>query len=126
MRQVIAANIRAQLEKSSTINSANTLARKTGLSQSHISKVLRCEAAFSTDIIGVISSAFGIQPWELLVDTEATRESFIRRIVYAQPIPDEVGDNHVYRLPTAEARPRKGVAHSRRKKGPAGDKGART
>lgn len=63
------------------------VAKKAGIGQSHLSRLLRCEASATTDLIAALSRALGVQPWELLVDTAATREAAIRRMLGGEPEP---------------------------------------
>jgi transcriptional regulator with XRE-family HTH domain len=112
MRRLIAANLKAALDRKGW--SGNQLAHAAKISQTHLAKVLREEAAFSTDILGPLSKALGMGPWELLADSEATREKAIRQLLLGPRIPDDRAAEH---LPPA---PVKEVAARRRKKDRAG------
>lgn len=91
LRQTLADNIEAAIERSLVLDSANALAKKAGISQSHLSKVLRCEAAATTDLIASIAEALDCQPWELLANTEATRKAALERMLGGpvRPVPDK-------------------------------------
>lgn len=91
LRQTLAANITAELERSRILDSANSLAKRAGISQSHLSKVLRCDAALTTDKLAAIADALGCQPWELLANTEATRKAALERMLGGpvRPVSDQ-------------------------------------
>jgi transcriptional regulator with XRE-family HTH domain len=113
MRAVLARNIKQALERRGM--SGNQLAQAARISQSHLAKVLREEAAFSTDILASLASGLGVHPWELLADSDAVREKAIRQLLLGPRVPDDKAAEH---LPPA---PVKEVAARRRKKGPAGE-----
>lgn len=81
LRQTLAANIRAAIGKSLELDSVNALAQKAGIAQSHLSKALRCEASLTTDLLATIADALHVQPWELLVNTEATRKAALEKML---------------------------------------------
>ena len=82
------------------------VATKAKIAQSHLSKVLRCEASATLDLISAIAHAFGVQPWELLTDDDMTRKAALERMLFGPATND----------PGREL-PRKEVALRRRKKG---------
>lgn len=112
MRRMIAANIKAALDRKGW--SGNQLAQKAKISQSHLAKVMREEAAFSTDILGPLAEALGVLPLELLADSEDVRERAIRQLLLGPRVPDDKAAEH---LPPA---PVKEVAARHRKKDGAG------
>jgi len=57
------------------------LANKSGLSQQHISRLLRCEASATTDALVQIARALKCEPWELLTDDQAIREAVYKRVI---------------------------------------------
>jgi transcriptional regulator with XRE-family HTH domain len=88
LRQVLAANLRRAMERPG-MDTQMAVAKKAGIGQSHLSRLLRCEASATTDLIAALARALGIQPWELLADTEATREAALRKMLGepAEPAP---------------------------------------
>lgn len=103
LRQTLAANLRKAMEDDTQAE----VAKRAGVAQSHISRILRCEASATTDLIAALARALKLQPWELLADNEATRRAALERMLYGQAV---AGDRKV------EA-PQKEVAYRRRKKG---------
>ena len=79
------------------------VAKRAGVAQSHVSRLLRCEAAATTDLIAALSRALDVQPWELLADAEATRQAALEKMILG--------------LPRAADAPPKEVAHRRKKEG---------
>lgn len=57
------------------------LAERSGISQAHVSRLLNRHAAATVDVLDALARACRCQPWELLVDDEATREQALRRIL---------------------------------------------
>jgi len=89
LRQILARNIRTGMDRSVNLKSANALATKAGVSQSNLSKLLRCEASPTTDLLVSIANALDVQPWELLADTETTRQAALQKMLGATPVPDQ-------------------------------------
>lgn len=80
---VLAHNIEAAMDRQDL--SGNALAKRAGVSQTHLAKVLRGEADLSTTKLAEIAAGLGMHPWELLVDSEAVRERVIRRALQPEP-----------------------------------------
>jgi len=77
IRDVLAHNLAAAMDRQGL--SGNALAKRSGVAQTHLAKVLRGEASLSTDKLAEVADGLGLHPWELLVDSEAVRERAIRR-----------------------------------------------
>lgn len=77
--QVFADNLRAEMTKAGM--KQPQLAKRSGYSQSVISQVLKGQVSPSIDKLAKLAHALGIQPWELLVDLEATREAALRKML---------------------------------------------
>lgn len=58
-----------------------TLAKRAGVGQSHISRILRQESAATIDVIASLAEALNIQPWELLADSDATRQAALEKML---------------------------------------------
>lgn len=113
MRGILARNIKAALDRQGM--SGNQLAQAAKISQSHLAKVMREEAAFSTDILAALAGGLGMHPWELLADSESVREKAIRTLLLGPRVSDDKAAEY---LPPA---PVKEVAARHRKKGGAGE-----
>lgn len=61
------------------------LAQRSGIAQTHISRLLRCSSAATLETVAILSHALGMQPWELIVNDEATRAAVLERILGADP-----------------------------------------
>lgn len=71
MQQVVI-NVTKLMEQSTTLNRQIKLAKRSGVSQATISRVLRGETEFTIDQLEAIAAAFGIHPSELLADESGT------------------------------------------------------
>lgn len=54
---------------------------RAGLGQSTVSRVLLSGGAATLATIAALARALGCQPWELLVDDDATREAALRKML---------------------------------------------
>ncbi len=106
LRQALADNIRRLMADKPGMDTQMAVATRAQIAQSHLSKVLWCEATATLHLIPAISRAFGVQPWELLARDEATRKAALERMLFGPALNE----------PRREA-PRKEVARRRRKKG---------
>ena len=80
LRKVVVNNIHAAMERA-RIPSVNILARRAKVGQSALSRVMRLEGCMTTDRLASVAKALGVQPWELLVDDQATREEAMKRML---------------------------------------------
>ena len=64
-RQIIAANLKELML--SNKHSEGDLHRKTGLSQSTIGRVLKCETSATVDTLETISKVYGLQAWQIMI-----------------------------------------------------------
>ena len=67
MQQVIV-NVTRLMEQSPTLNRQTKLAKRTGLGQATISRLLRGETEFTIGQLEAVAAAFGVQPCDLLLD----------------------------------------------------------
>jgi transcriptional regulator with XRE-family HTH domain len=81
LRQILADNLREAMEQTPGIDTQIALARRAGIAQSHLSKILRGEASATTDLLNALANAMGREPWELLADSNETREAAIRKML---------------------------------------------
>lgn len=63
------------------------LAKATGVAQSHISRIMSGAQSIGLDIIWEIADGLDCEPWELLVDDDATRERALKRMLGRPPSP---------------------------------------
>jgi transcriptional regulator with XRE-family HTH domain len=95
LRQILARNLRAAMARDSTISTQEKLAAKSKLSQSHISRLLLCEAAATTDALMALAVAVRCEPWELLTDAQATRKAALEKLLSVTPVSDERVAEHL-------------------------------
>lgn len=63
------------------IGTQPALEERSGVSQSHISRLLLCQAAATTDVLVDLARACRCQPWELLVDEDEVRREALARML---------------------------------------------
>lgn len=80
IRGTLADNIRARLAGAG-LDNPTALARKAKVDPSYVAKLMRTQFSCSVDVLEKIADALECQPWELLVDSEATREAAYKKIL---------------------------------------------
>lgn len=73
-------NLKARLPGAG-FESPTALARKAGVDPSYMSKLMRAQFSCTVDVLAKFAVALGCQPWELLVDSEATRKAAYKKIL---------------------------------------------
>jgi hypothetical protein len=81
LRRALARNVRERMEKDPTLNSGPKLGLRAGLGKSTIQHVLNQDAAATIDTVAALARAFGCQPFELLVDSDAARAEALKRML---------------------------------------------
>lgn len=81
LRQIVARNLRRAMERNPSCDTQTALAKRAGIGQSHVSRILRGESAATLDLLAAMAEALNIQPWELLADEEATRQAAIEKML---------------------------------------------
>lgn len=89
LRQILARNIERAMQVTPGVDTQMALAKRAGLGQSHISRILRGESAATIDVLTALAEALNIQPWELLADEETTRRAALEKMLGRPPIPDQ-------------------------------------
>lgn len=84
-RKTLARNLRRRMEESADLKSQPAVSARSGVSQTHISRMLRCTSAATVDMLEQLARAFRCQPWELLVDDDEMRAEAVRRILRPPP-----------------------------------------
>lgn len=74
---LIAENLR-WLMKHSKFSSQPKLQRASGVSQTHIGNILRCDKSPSAEILEKLAAAFGLDVWQLMAPTELLRAGLTR------------------------------------------------
>jgi ribosome-binding protein aMBF1 (putative translation factor) len=79
LREVLARNVQREMDKKGWKQPDLETSSKVG--QSTISRIKLRQGAATLDAIAKIAGALGVQPWELLVDDDTTREAAYKRIL---------------------------------------------
>lgn len=80
IRGVLVDNIRARLAGAG-FDSPTALARKAKVDPSYVAKLMKTQFSCSVDVLEKLAEALDCQPWELLVDSEASREAAYKKIL---------------------------------------------
>lgn len=112
IRQIFARNLREAVDKSATFDNPTELAKKAGMSHSHLSEVLRGITSITIDKVNDLADALKMQPWELLADSETTRQAAMAQMLWGSAVSNEKVEKH---YPTPPAAPIKEVAPKRKK-----------
>lgn len=115
IRQVLARNLRQAMDRTAGLETQSALAKKTGISQSHLSDVLNCVTSTGVDLLADLADALDIQPWELLADSEETKRSALARLMWGSGVSDKEVERYLP-LPPKGA-PAKEGAPKRKKPG---------
>lgn len=65
-RATLARNVRRLMDSSPDLNKQLRLAKRAGIGQATVDRILRADAGVSIDSIAAIAKAFGVSPWLLL------------------------------------------------------------
>lgn len=96
------------------------LAMKAGTSQGYISELLSLTSTPTIEVVSDLAHAFGMQPWELLMDTDAARSAVWAKVVWGSSAPNErVGETYKPAPPSKPTKPKKtgGKRGKRKEKG---------
>jgi transcriptional regulator with XRE-family HTH domain len=82
LRKVFKANLERLMAATPSLDSGPKLEAKSGVGASSISRWLRDppSSAPTLDSVQAIAEAFGVQPWELLVDDRTTDKDIVDRL----------------------------------------------
>lgn len=80
IRDTLIDNLRARLVGAG-FESPTALARKARVDPSYMSKLMRGQFSCTVDVLAKFAAALDCQPWELLVDSDATREAAYKKIL---------------------------------------------
>jgi transcriptional regulator with XRE-family HTH domain len=125
LRQILAKNLLAAMERNPNLDTQVKLAAATGISQSHLSEILRCITSVSLDLVETMSTALKVEAWELLADSDTTRAAAMARLLWKEGASN---DRVAEFLPPAPQHvppaPKKKEAARRRKKPDRGSRGS--
>lgn len=108
LHQIFISNVRTRLE-SSTLRTQSALAARAGISASFLSEVLAELSVPTLTVVEAVAKALSCQGWELLADSEATRQAALQKLLWGENAPDK-------RVEETLGRPLKEVAAKRTKK----------
>lgn len=107
LRQILADNVARRMQEIPGVDTQITLAKRAGIAQSHVGRILKGAQSIGLDTIAAVSGALGCQPWELLADDEVTRRAAMERMILGPRVAD---GRAAQTLPPA---PSKHAAHKR-------------
>lgn len=84
IRQILARNLREAMNNSQTLDTQLALAGRAGISQSHLSEILRGITSVTVDLVNDLAYALGMEPWELLADSEETRQAALAKLMWGE------------------------------------------
>ena len=97
--QRLADNLDRLMAKSVNLrsNAAVGRAAKPPIAHSHIRRIRLQESSCTLDILDQIADVFGVQPWDLLTDTDETRRLVLERMLYNPnlAVPDNEVEKHI-------------------------------
>lgn len=94
-RQILAENLARAMARSVDLQNNLALAKRAKVGNSHIGRILKQESAATVDMLDAIADALGLQTWELLTNSEATREAAMKKIMFGTAVPDEQVERHL-------------------------------
>jgi transcriptional regulator with XRE-family HTH domain len=74
LRRVLADNVQREMKRLGYTQPA--LAKKAGMAQSHVSRIINCHSGATIDRLVQLGQTLGVEPWKLLIKGggEASRE----------------------------------------------------
>src|SRR5688572_1278536 len=109
IRQTLARNLADAMYRNPDLDTQAKLSKKSKVAQPHISRILRCTSGATIDALANLARALGMQPWELLVDTQLTRRAALEKMILGETVPDDRVAQALGPLPKVEKR----AAHKR-------------
>lgn len=109
--QILADNLNRLMQAHPQLDNNVAVARAAGTTHSHIRRIRRQESMATIEMLDRIARAFGLEPFQLLMDGEEMRRISDMLKSWGSAIPDEKMSRHPPPAPAKEA------AHSQRKKG---------
>lgn len=96
------------MDNSSTLDTQLALAARAGVSQSHISEILRGTSAVTLDLVNDLAYALGIEPWILLASSDEARKlAEIAKIAFGPGVSDREVEKHLPAAPKEEVAPKR-------------------
>jgi transcriptional regulator with XRE-family HTH domain len=112
IRQILTRNLRDAMKKAGW--DQKKLAAAAGISESHVSEVMREISVPTIELVARFANALKLQAWELLADSVATRQAAMARLLWGQGVTNEKVEQHSP-LPPVEAPPKKEARTPRKK-----------
>lgn len=83
IRRVLARNVELYANKRGWVGRGwqAELSKASGIANSHITRLMDGTSAYTVDRLTDLAKALGVQPWELLVDSEETRKAALEKIL---------------------------------------------
>lgn len=87
--EILAGNIRDRMTASQSVKTQAALAKKAGISQSHVSRLVNQGASATIGRLAKAAKALGCEPYELLLDDEQARRALIERLMRGPSVPTD-------------------------------------
>lgn len=115
IRQVLARNLQAEIDRHPVIENQRALALRSGVSPSHLSEIMRGMCSVTVDLVNDMAYALGIQPWVLLADSEETKRAALSKMMFGHAVADAEVEKYLPFPP--KSAPHKEGAPKRKKPG---------
>lgn len=86
---VVADNIARRMKANPLCDTQTKLAKRAGISQSHVSRLLNKAASATIGTLSKVAEALGCAPYELLLDDDNARRALIERLMSGPAAPTE-------------------------------------
>lgn len=120
IKEVFARNLSDAMDRSG-LKQQVVADRAGGMSQGHISEMLKGETDVRIGTVQNLADALGIQAWELLAESDSAKMAALAKLLWGGRVPDATVEQH-YPLPPAppkEVAPKpKKAGRGRQRKGP--------
>jgi transcriptional regulator with XRE-family HTH domain len=89
LREIVARNVQERMKASPLVRTQPLLAKKAGIGQSHVSRIVNAAAGVTIDRLEMVARALGCEPYELLIEDETARRALIERLMSGPHVPTE-------------------------------------
>ena len=80
--EIVARNIAERMKKHTACDTQVKLAKRAGISQSHVSRLVNKAASATIGRLAKVAHALGCEPYELMLDDDQARRAMIERLMH--------------------------------------------
>lgn len=102
LRMLVADSVRKAMDTRPDVDTQQKLAKRAGVAQSHISRLLRGENV-TLDVLEKVAHALRLEPFELVLNNDQAKLSLLGRI-FGRDAPSDAETERLLRLPRKKAR----------------------